>query len=123
MEYIEQDKLEYLLNPSKYNSFCIVSDPQRNKRELRFSYTSLLNCANGLGSPNVRGFKNGHYGGILLMPENEENTVYFLVKEGSIEIAQEDENSILRLINSNCLFPERRPSKIVLEDKIVRRNN
>ena len=117
MEDIDPSRLEDLLK-LPYTSFCIVLDHERNKKKLNFSYTSLCYCSKGIQSPDVRGFKNGHYGGVLLMPKSQENVVYFSVMDGDFQVAIDDSKTILRLINSNCLFPERRPQEIILEDKI-----
>lgn len=118
MTDIDPARLDELLIDTAYTSLCLVLDSETRSRELRFSYTPLRVCERGQGSPEVRGFKNGHYRGILLMPKDQEDKVYFLIRKGELNYAIKDSKTILSLINSNALFPEKRPSQIILEDKL-----
>lgn len=121
MEQISQNKLEQLIEASLLNHVCIVSINPRI-RGSRYSFTPLYDCADGVGEPQVIGFRNGHYAGVLLMPKGESSNAYFTVLEGDINAAIKDTEIIMSLINSNALFPERRPSKIIFGDEIKERN-
>ncbi len=122
MMQISQQKLEDLIKPESHNSICIVSS-NRNKDESRYSFTPLYNCADGVGFTEVRGFRNGHYAGVLLMPKNEEKIVYFSIFEGNLNAALEDKNIMLQLINTHALFPERRPKEVIFCNEIKRPYN
>jgi len=122
MEQISQQKLEDLIKPTLHSSICILSS-STEKNGSRYSFTPLYACVDGVGSPQARGFRNGHYAGVLLMPKNEEEIAYFSIFEGNISAALEDKNIILRLINTHAMFPERRPKQVIFCNEIKRPYN
>ena len=106
MTNINPSKLEELITSIPHTNICFLSS--RDEKNSKFSYTSLYDCEEGEGNPEVRGFKNGHYAGVLLMPRNEMNKAYFTVFEGDYNFAQKDMEIILRLINQNAMIRGRR---------------
>lgn len=119
MREILQQKLEDLIKPNMHSCICTVST-NPVFRGSRYSYSPLYKCTDGTGEPEVRGFRNGHYAGVLLMPKMETKKAYFTILEGNLDAAIKDMEIIMRLINSNALFPERRAAEIVFCNEIKR---